>query len=166
MPSLDLGAIAPSNSIFSPSPAYRRNSAAIAPQDAAQNSYSSDDPWQRVSEVNGGNASLTNGAPSSISGTGLPRDWWKRQERAQVQIVGMHGFILNRYMLYAVASDVSALPFVLSRDLTFTSSEVLQYHVGIRSLCICGNVSLGAILSEFYLNYHPSGLVVSAPFTC
>lgn len=71
-----------------------------------QATYSSDDPWQRVADTNGGNTSLVNGAPSSISGTGLPREWWKRLERVHVQLVGMHGFILNRYMLYAVASDV------------------------------------------------------------
>lgn len=111
IPSLDLEAIVPTTSSFSPQPAYRRDSSSVTtpPRAMAQPSYSSDDPWQtsRIPETNGGNASLTNGAPSSVSGTGLPRDWWKRQDRVQVQMLGMHGFILNKYMLYAVSVDVS-----------------------------------------------------------
>ncbi|KAL5513289.1 MVP1 [Sanghuangporus vaninii] len=101
VPSLDLGAIAPATSTFS----SRRDSMVTSPHDAMQPTYSSDDPWQRVTDTNGGNASLVNGAPSSVSGTGLPREWWRRQERVQVQLIGMQGFILKRYMLYAVASD-------------------------------------------------------------
>ncbi|OCB87801.1 hypothetical protein A7U60_g5124 [Sanghuangporus baumii] len=101
VPSLDLGAIAPATSTFS----SRRDSVVTSPRDAMQPIYSSDDPWQRVTDTNGGNASLVNGAPSSVSGTGLPREWWRRQERVQVQLIGMQGFILKRYMLYAVASD-------------------------------------------------------------
>ncbi|EJD07688.1 uncharacterized protein FOMMEDRAFT_143983 [Fomitiporia mediterranea MF3/22] len=105
-PSLDLDAIAPTQSSFSSTPYQSDTIVAPTPARAMANpSYSSDDPWQRGSEVNGANASLTNGAPSSVSGTGLPRDWWRRQERIQVQLIGMQGFVLNRYMLYAVASD-------------------------------------------------------------
>lgn len=58
-----------------------------------------------------------NGAPSSLSGTGLPKDWWKKQENVNVNILGQQGFILNRYTVYEVLSEVSA---------RYTSS-----HIGI-----------------------------------
>ena len=54
-----------------------------------------------------GAGSLINGAPSSVSGTGLPKDWWRRQERVQVRLLGPQGFILNRYMVYEISTDVS-----------------------------------------------------------
>ena len=98
IPSLDLDAIVP--------PSRRDTLTHPDTRGAPQPSYS-EDPWQnpRFSD-NGTNGSLTNGAPSSISGTGLPRDWWKRQELVQVRIAGLHGFVLNRYMLYEVSSEV------------------------------------------------------------
>jgi sorting nexin-8 len=55
----------------------------------------------------GARGSLTNGAPSSLSGTGLPKDWWKKQETVNVNILGQQGFILNRYTVYEVISEVS-----------------------------------------------------------
>ena len=73
--------------------------------------YSTDDPWN-VSKLpnnlpapNGG-GSLVNGASSSISGTGLPKDWWRKQETVTVNILGQQGFLLNRYLVYEVATDV------------------------------------------------------------
>jgi sorting nexin-8 len=55
----------------------------------------------------GARGSLTNGAPSSLSGTGLPKDWWKKQETVNVNILGQQGFILNRYTVYEVISEAS-----------------------------------------------------------
>ncbi|KAH8108346.1 hypothetical protein DFH11DRAFT_1634540 [Phellopilus nigrolimitatus] len=109
IPSLDLDAVAPSTSSISSQAIYHKDSSAVsAPaRVVSQPSYSSDDPWQtpRFPEANGGGASLTNGAPSSVSGTGLPREWWRKQERVQVRLLGLHGFILNRYMVYEISSD-------------------------------------------------------------
>ncbi|KIL69242.1 hypothetical protein M378DRAFT_98592 [Amanita muscaria Koide BX008] len=50
----------------------------------------------------------TNGVPSSLSGSGLPRNWWKKQETVKVSILGHQGFILNRYMVYEVSTDRGA----------------------------------------------------------
>jgi sorting nexin-8 len=103
-PSLDLSSLQPSTSDFTtPTPAYRPP----APRSPAPN-YSTDDPWNtaRFTAVPG-NDSLTNGAPSSLSGTGLPKDWWKKQETVNVNILGQQGFILNRYTVYEIISEVS-----------------------------------------------------------
>lgn len=83
--------------------------------------YSSDDPWNAnprypaAQGASGGAApfdgsgadGLPNGAASSLAGTGLPNEWWKKQENIKVSILGQQGFILNRYTVYEVASDVS-----------------------------------------------------------
>lgn len=74
--------------------------------------YSSDDPWNanpRYPAAQGGSGAdgLPNGAASSLAGTGLPNEWWKKQENIKVSILGQQGFILNRYTVYEVASDVS-----------------------------------------------------------
>lgn len=80
--------------------------------------YSSDDPWSAPSRIaaGGGGTSttndtteqtaLTNGAPSNVAGSGLPREWWKRQEKVAVNFGGLQGFILNRYMVYDVVTEV------------------------------------------------------------
>lgn len=42
--------------------------------------------------------------------SGLPTGWWKRQEAALVSIVPeKQGFLLNRYTVYLVQTDVSLL---------------------------------------------------------
>ncbi|PAV19659.1 sorting nexin mvp1 [Pyrrhoderma noxium] len=107
IPSLDLEAIAPSTSSFAASDRFRKDSTGT--RAVSQASYSVD-PWQtpRFSDNNGTDTSIINGAPSSISGSGLPRDWWKRQDHVQIRIQGMQGFILNRYMLYEISSDRGA----------------------------------------------------------
>jgi len=110
-PSLDLSSLQPSTSAFtSPTSAYRQATIPI-PRSPAPN-YSADDPWNTarfaaVPGSDGARGSLTNGAPSSLSGTGLPKDWWKKQETVNVNILGQQGFILNRYTVYEVSSDVS-----------------------------------------------------------
>jgi sorting nexin-8 len=113
-PSLDLSSLQSSTSAFT-SPTIP------IPRSPAPN-YSADDPWNttRFAPVPGSDGvrgSLMNGAPSSLSGTGLPKDWWKKQENVNVNILGQQGFILNRYTVYEVLSEVSA---------RYTSS-----HIGI-----------------------------------
>lgn len=80
----------------------------------------SDDPWSinRYATLPpggpqtafGGGAS-SGGAPagtgSSLAGTGLPDFWWQRQESVKVTLLGHQGFILNRYVVYEVSSEVS-----------------------------------------------------------
>ncbi len=107
VPKLDLDAIAPSTSTITAPPADRP----IAPKPIRAPSNQpafNDDPWSTAPpySVPAGNASVSNGAPSGLSGTGMPRDWWKRQERVQVKLLGPQGFILNRYMVYEINSDV------------------------------------------------------------
>ena len=102
-PTLDLSSLPPSQSSFHdimhmPPPPTR--------------AYSTEGPWS--SKFTSPSAapkapalgSLNNGAPSNISGTGLPREWWKKQETVFVNILGQQGFILNRYLVYEVSSDV------------------------------------------------------------
>ncbi|KAJ8469126.1 hypothetical protein ONZ45_g16999 [Pleurotus djamor] len=113
-PKLDLDSLKPSTSTFvAPVPTYHR-----------QNTI---DPWSMgpgsnlrfggatapTAVVPGANpdvfdttrGSLVNGAPSSLAGTGLPREWWKRQETVRISILGQQGFILNRYTVYEISTD-------------------------------------------------------------
>ena len=102
IPQLDISSLAPTSSGFGQYPSEIR---APVPTRAY-----SEDPWnvpKFPSVTAPTNGSLTNGAPSSISGTGLPRDWWKKQETVTVNILGQQGFILNRYLVYEISTDVS-----------------------------------------------------------
>jgi sorting nexin-8 len=36
----------------------------------------------------------------------MPKDWWKKLEKININILGHQGFILNRYMVYEVVTDV------------------------------------------------------------
>ncbi|KAF8966276.1 hypothetical protein BDZ97DRAFT_1808557 [Flammula alnicola] len=110
-PTLDLNRLQPSLSAIPPiTSSARKNSAQTvrAPLPA----YSSDDPWNvnprfpgAPSSIPFGADGLPNGTPSSLAGTGLPSEWWKKQENIKVSILGQQGFILNRYTVYEVASD-------------------------------------------------------------
>jgi sorting nexin-8 len=77
-----------------------------------------DDPWMTgpryagagvgatpfgVGGINGGGGGVA--PPSSVSGTGLPSGWWKRQEKVTVQFSGQQGFVLNRYMVYGISTE-------------------------------------------------------------
>jgi len=117
-PTLDHSRVHPSTSAFGP-PSYqqgnRQNNRSPAPP------Y---DPWQfgaaENSSVDNAGSILTNGALSSLAGSGLPKDWWRRQEAVKVNTLGPQGFILNRYMVYEIVTDVSCvscnvIPF-LSRE--------------------------------------------------
>ncbi|KAF8966292.1 hypothetical protein BDZ97DRAFT_1657838, partial [Flammula alnicola] len=112
-PTPDLNRLQPSLSAIPPiTSSARKNSTQTvrAPLPA----YSSDDPWNvnprflgAPSRTPFGVDGLPNGTPSSPAGTGAPNEWWKKQETIKTSIPGQQGFILNRYTVYEVASDVS-----------------------------------------------------------
>lgn len=107
VPSLDLSSLVTSTSSFGHYPNIVADIRAPVPTRA----YTSDDPWSvskvpTATPVPNGGGSLVNGSSSSISGTGLPKDWWRKQETITVNILGQQGFILNRYLVYEVATDV------------------------------------------------------------
>ena len=100
VPQLDLASLAPSSGFTQYQPEIR------APMPTR--AYS-EDPWSvpQLPSAPVQNGSISNGAPSNLSGTGLPSNWWKKQETVAVNILGQQGFILNRYLVYEVATDVS-----------------------------------------------------------
>lgn len=109
-PTLDLAKLQ-STSAFNPITSNYRQNSIRSPAPA----YSSDDPWSTnprfpsAPSNNGvfGNAAggFVNGAPSNLSGSGMPKDWWKKQETVKVTILGHQGFILNRYLVYEVTTE-------------------------------------------------------------
>ncbi|KJA28004.1 hypothetical protein HYPSUDRAFT_34271 [Hypholoma sublateritium FD-334 SS-4] len=119
-PALDLDRLQPTLSAIPPTAPLARRSTAQTIR-APLPAYSSDDPWNAnprypaAQGVSGGGGAapfgssgadgLPNGAASSLAGTGLPNEWWKKQETIKVSILGQQGFILNRYTVYEVASD-------------------------------------------------------------
>jgi sorting nexin-8 len=118
-PSLDLDSLAPSTSSFAPNPNYN-NSTIRSPAP----SYSTDDPWntnsnQRFvsapSNMSGfeGPARPSMNVPPSLAGSGLPNEWWKKQESVTVTIQGQQGFILNRYTVYQITTDVRSISSLL-----------------------------------------------------
>ena len=73
--------------------------------------YNSEDPWGPVVPgvtVPSSEAPFS-GGPSVVAGSGLPYGWWKNQAKVQVNLLGPQGFILNRYIVYEVVSDVSSI---------------------------------------------------------
>jgi sorting nexin-8 len=114
-PTLDLNRLQPSVSTIPPvipNPGKNSTQTIRAPLPA----YSSDDPWTsnpRFTNVpnnpafGGAIDGLPNGTPSTLAGTGLPNEWWKKQENIKITILGQQGFILNRYTVYEISSDVS-----------------------------------------------------------
>ncbi|EPT00758.1 hypothetical protein FOMPIDRAFT_1023672 [Fomitopsis schrenkii] len=116
VPTLDLSALAASTSAFSP------YSASDATRNVVTRGYSAEDPWSVPKFPSGtvtsppapapaptnGAGSLANGAPSTISGSGLPKEWWRKQETIHVNVLGQQGFLLNRYLAYEVTSDRGA----------------------------------------------------------
>lgn len=146
-PALDLDSIQPSTgaSNFVP-PVYRQNSTIRAPVPAY-----ADDPWNSnpntrftTAPVSPGTfdsrSVLTTGAPSTLSGSGLPKDWWKQQESVTVTIVGQQGFILNRYTVYEVKSDVGFFTSWILCEAEKVYSEVQQSQGVIPSLHSYGTV--------------------------
>jgi sorting nexin-8 len=123
-PTLDLSNLQPSSSILPSAAAPRKSSPLVI--NAPVPSYSSDDPWNtnpRFTNVPGPAAfgdivaPPLNGSTSTL-GTGLPTEWWKKQENIKVVLLGQQGFILNRYTVYEVTSDVRACDLNSSVDYT------------------------------------------------
>ncbi|KAG5647817.1 hypothetical protein DXG03_007740 [Asterophora parasitica] len=111
-PALDLSRLQTSTSSFAPpTPNYRQDS--VNTIRAPAPAYASDDPWNTnprygpppSSGFSNSEIGAANGAPSSLAGTGLPKEWWRKQEVVRVNLLGPQGFILNRYMVYEIASD-------------------------------------------------------------
>lgn len=104
-PKLDLAAVSAPSTL----PAY--------PKPRQQPSYNSDDPWGTSAfgsvapaGTNGNNAAEPSaGGASMIAGTGLPKNWWTRQEKVAVNFAGQQGFLLNRYMLYELVTEVRSI---------------------------------------------------------
>ena len=113
-PTLDLLNLQPPSSILpSTSATVRKNITPIVPIPVP--AYSSDDPWSTNPRFTAVPAPIAFGqTPDGLSpngggstlGTGLPQEWWKRQENIKVVLLGQQGFILNRYTVYEVTSDV------------------------------------------------------------
>lgn len=146
-PVLDLDRLPSSASTFAPVPNYRQNSGAtIRPSAPA---YSSDDPWNTnsrfpsvpisTSEFDGSRATSTNGAPSNLAGSGLPKDWWKRQESVNVTILGQQGFILNRYTVYQLSTDVGLFYKLKFKSSMFTKAGYSSHQTIFR---VCFSVGL------------------------
>ncbi|KDQ26655.1 hypothetical protein PLEOSDRAFT_1043789 [Pleurotus ostreatus PC15] len=122
-PKLDLSSLVPSVSTFQPPPppTYRQNTTSAVAAPGRSPGGITDDPWATGtsnvrfggglgttpsgSGFDGARGSLANGAPSSLAGTGLPKEWWKRQETVRITILGQQGFILNRYTVYEISTD-------------------------------------------------------------
>ncbi|THU87977.1 hypothetical protein K435DRAFT_730276 [Dendrothele bispora CBS 962.96] len=114
-PNLDLDSLPPSNSTFNPSTrGYNQTSTNAIQAPAPQ--YSSDDPWNTGTRVINGPSNLSgfdgplrgNAAPSgppTLAGSGMPKEWWKKQETVSVSILGQQGFILNRYTVYQITTE-------------------------------------------------------------
>ncbi|KZT09942.1 uncharacterized protein LAESUDRAFT_722098 [Laetiporus sulphureus 93-53] len=106
VPNLDLSALASSTSTFNQYPSSEPH------HDVPQRGYSTDDPWSAPKfpsatspSATNGDGVVTNGVPSSISGTGLPKEWWKNQQSVHLNVLGQQGFLLNRYLVYEVFTD-------------------------------------------------------------
>lgn len=121
-PTLDLDRLQPSLSTITPSlPSSRRNISQPTPRPPLP-AYSSEDPWNSNPRFTGAPSGtgfagaidgIPNGTASNLAGTGLPNEWWKKQETIKVSILGQQGFILNRYTVYEIISDVSLFPTII-----------------------------------------------------
>ena len=78
--------------------------------------------------------------PSNVSGTGLPSGWWKRQERVTVRFAGQQGFVLNRYMVYGISTEVRRCP-------------VLFYLFHFRSFWFWGTSQRGSTVHRRYSEF-------------
>lgn len=114
VPDIGLDSVLPSSSAFGQ---YQIGSDSA--RSPPQRGYSTaEDPWKITRQPSGtlsnvnGTSSLVHGSASSFSGTGLPKDWWKKQETVFVNILGQQGFMLNRYLVYEISSDVSRFLFL------------------------------------------------------
>ncbi|OJA14986.1 hypothetical protein AZE42_04321 [Rhizopogon vesiculosus] len=104
-PFLSIDTLQPSTSTYSPYSTYRQATLDpwSAPSFASNGGGGSDLAAPRsATTINGG------GATSSLAGSGLPREWWNKQEHLDVTIQGQQGFILNRYTVYEITTERGA----------------------------------------------------------
>lgn len=70
--------------------------------------YNSENPWNGATPgVTSSSQTPYSGGASVVAGSGLPDGWWRNESVVQVNLLGLQGFILNRYTVYDVVSDVS-----------------------------------------------------------
>lgn len=68
--------------------------------------YNSENPWNgTIPGVTGPPQTPYAGGASVVAGSGLPDGWWRNESTVQVNLLGLQGFILNRYTVYEVVSD-------------------------------------------------------------
>lgn len=68
--------------------------------------YNSENPWNgTIPGVTGPPQTPYTGGASVVAGSGLPDGWWRNELTVQVNLLGLQGFILNRYTVYEVVSD-------------------------------------------------------------
>lgn len=97
----------------------RQNPTRDTPNRAA--SYNSVDPWNTarvIPSITAPSEVLFSSGPSVVAGSGLPDGWWKNQVKVEVNLLGLQGFILNRYTVYEVVSDVSQASREIFKPLT------------------------------------------------
>jgi len=130
--------------------------------------YNQEDPWGAVRAVLDATGPLEtpfSGGPSVVAGSGLPGGWWKNQSKVQVNLLGLQGFILNRYIVYEVVSDVSPVveqTWIFSLlTCVYACSVVLLSVDGTPSLLSCGIASSGGTLSDCCLPFPQNGSDVS-----
>ncbi|KAG8731091.1 Sorting nexin mvp1 [Ceratobasidium sp. 423] len=119
-PSIDLSRLSTTTSTLSYNPSPPPALPSFAPPPMPQRSQTYDDPWNTNSVVRRPTAAPDlfvpgydeppgippPGAGTSLLSTGLPTGWWRRQESAIVTIIPeKQGFLLNRYVVYAVQTD-------------------------------------------------------------
>lgn len=109
-PSLHLDSLPSSTANAAALQFARQNPTRDAPNRAT--SYNSVDPWNTARAVPVVTDPLDvpfSGGPSAVAGSGLPDGWWRNQTKVQVNLLGLQGFILNRYTVYEVVPDVSPI---------------------------------------------------------
>jgi hypothetical protein len=142
-------------------PATLQSSPAVAPP--------TDDPWTTGRFGVGASSSphpfggLNGGAPSSVAGSGLPSGWWKRQEKVSIQFGGQQGFVLTRYMVYGITTEVRGSHFSPGRSQhdRLDISAAAPCSDGTRNSRSCGTAWFAVIHSACCRNCLQSALGVS-----
>ncbi|CEL62908.1 Sorting nexin MVP1 OS=Cryptococcus neoformans var, neoformans serotype D (strain JEC21 / ATCC MYA-565) GN=MVP1 PE=3 SV=1 [Rhizoctonia solani AG-1 IB] len=119
-PSIDLTRLSTTTSTLSYDPPPPPSLPSFQPRPPPQRTQTYDDPWNTNSVVRRPAAvpdpfaasyheppgNPLPGMGTSLLSSGLPTGWWKRQDSAIITIVPeKQGFLLNRYILYAVQTD-------------------------------------------------------------
>lgn len=124
------------------------------------------DPWNyRDPAINGHSSSSASvpvpglNVPSSVTG-GLGTNWWKNQANVEISIVPeKQGFILTRYTVYMVQSDVCRFPIQMIAVLT--CSDVVHFHK--RGAPVTRRYSEFTYLFDCLVRRYPFRLIPSLP---